>query len=210
MKYIILCGGVYPTITPRHLWEIHGEPIVKRTIRLLRECGIEDISISSRDERFEGLGVPVIKHKNDFDYHNDKSYWLDAFPIFETPVCYIFGDVVFSRNAIEQIVNHETDSIQFYASGKPFAENYIKPWGEPFAYKVIDTEKFVRCINQAKQWQDEGKFNRMPVSWELWQVIQGTPINKIIQDYYVISDYTCDVDNEQDLRNIEIVVPKED
>ena len=42
MRYIIMCGGDYPTWeVPRQLTEIKGEPIVARTIRLLRKNGIK-------------------------------------------------------------------------------------------------------------------------------------------------------------------------
>ena len=41
MKYIIMCGGDYRNFTqPKQLFKINGEPIVTRTMRLLRECGI--------------------------------------------------------------------------------------------------------------------------------------------------------------------------
>ena len=54
MKYIILCGGMNSKEQksfdkPRHLLEIKGEPIVARTIRLLRENGVENIAISTDD-----------------------------------------------------------------------------------------------------------------------------------------------------------------
>ena len=82
MIYVILCGGVYKTNVPRQLWKIDGEPIVQRTIRLLEKCGVpkSNIYISTHDERFEKFGVSVIHHENNFNYADEKSYWLDAFP----------------------------------------------------------------------------------------------------------------------------------
>jgi molybdopterin-guanine dinucleotide biosynthesis protein A len=63
MKYIIMCGGTYRTFqTPRQLTEIDGEPIIVRTLRLLREHGVDDIAISSNDSVFEQFGVPVLRH----------------------------------------------------------------------------------------------------------------------------------------------------
>lgn len=211
MIYVILCGGVYKTNVPRQLWEIDGEPIVQRTIRLLKKCGVpkSNIYISTHDERFEKFGVSIIHHENNFNYADEKSYWLDAFPKIDDSVCYIFGDVVFSENAIRQIVKYNTNGIQFFASGKPFDLRYPKIWQEPFAFKVVDTERFFKCVEQAKQWQDEGKFDRIPISWELWQVIQETPINHVIQDYYIINDYTCDVDDVNDLRKMQTIIAKE-
>jgi len=37
---------------PKHLVEINGEPIIKRTVRLLKENGVNNIIITSRDERY--------------------------------------------------------------------------------------------------------------------------------------------------------------
>ena len=97
MKYIIMCGGTYPEWDkPRHLTKVCGEPIVKRTIRLLRENGVEDIAISATDKKhFRGLGVPVLVHDNPY-VMREEGAWVDAFYPEEKPVCYIFGDVVFS------------------------------------------------------------------------------------------------------------------
>ena len=54
MKYIIMCGGKYDLFTtPKQLTKINGEELVARTIRLLKENGIEDIAISSKDKRFD-------------------------------------------------------------------------------------------------------------------------------------------------------------
>ena len=65
MKYIIMCGGDYKKWKePKQIYELNGEPIVARTIRLLRECGIDDIAISSNNPVFEKFGVPVLSHIN--------------------------------------------------------------------------------------------------------------------------------------------------
>ena len=54
MNFIIMCGGTYPKWDrPKHLTELKGEPLVARTIRLLKEHGITDIAISSNSELFE-------------------------------------------------------------------------------------------------------------------------------------------------------------
>ena len=205
MKYIIMCGGKYPDwVTPKHLTKIKGEPLVARTIRLLREAGAEDIAISSNDSRFEQFGVPVLRHDNLYELGKAGTYWLDAFYPMDEPVCYIFGDVVFSRSAIQQIVDDKPeDSIQFYASAAPFPEEYIKPWAEPFAFKVYDTERFKWAIAATKELQDKGAFWRKPVSWELWQVIKGTTLNRILANYYMIRDFSCDIDKPEDVKKIE-------
>lgn len=207
-KIIIMCGGTYPKWDiPKPMTPIKGEPLVARTIRLLRENGITDIAISSNSELFEQFGVPVLKHENKYRLPLEgraTSPWLDAFYPMAEPVCYIFGDVVFSPEAIKTIVNTDTDSIEFFASAKPLPRIYPKHWAEPFAFKVKDTEQFFNAIEKTKTLDEQGLFKRQPVSWELWQVIKGTPLNKVDYTNYVrINDYTCDIDEPKDIKLFE-------
>lgn len=210
MKYIIMCGGFYPRWeTPRQLTEIHGESLVARTIRLLKENGVDDIAITAQDSRFEQFGVPVLHHDNSYiwgkDAIEDHSYWVDAFYPSDEPICYLMGDVFFSPFAIKSIVEYTGQDIMFFASALCNGKGYMKPWAEPFAFKVWNQIKFRDKIEQTKRLQDQGAFRRKPVSWELWQVIQGTVLNTIIMDYYAIDDYTCDVDSSEDAKRIELI-----
>lgn len=206
MKYIIMCGGIYPHWeTPRQLTEIHGEAIVARTIRLLRSKGVEDIAITAQDARFENFGVPVLHHENKYDYSdNGKSYWLDAFIPLDEPACYLMGDVFFSEFCIASIINYQQgEDIMFFASAFCHGKGYPKPWAEPFAFKVWNQKRFQEAISLAKMYQDQGKFRRRAVSWELWQVIKGTKLNEIAINYQVIDDYSCDIDQVGDIAQIE-------
>lgn len=210
MKYIIMCGGVYPRWeTPRQLTEIHGEALVARTIRLLKENGVDDIAITAQDERFNQFGVPVLHHENGYvwgkDAIEDHSYWVDAFYPSDDPICYLMGDVFFSPFAIRTIVEYTGEDIMFFASALCNGKGYTKPWAEPFAFKVFNQARFKEAIVTTKALQDKGAFNRKPVSWELWQVIKGTPLNVIAINYKSIDDYTCDVDTPADATMIEFL-----
>ena len=201
MKYILLCGGNYTNWkTPRQLVQLGKEKVIERTIRLLQENGIEDIAISTENPAFNELGYEIINRANSFvsDGVNTKGNWVDAFPLTEEPVCYVFGDVVFSARAIKTIVETETDDIEFFASAPPFALNYYKKYAEPFAFKVVNTEHFKEAIEETIRLKD--KFYREPIAWELWQVIKGTELNTIVTNYIKINDFTCDIDSEDDLK----------
>lgn len=211
MKYIIMCGGSYTNWqAPRQLTEICGEPIIARTIRLLRENGIEDIAISSNNPVFEGFGVPVLKHENGYTANGLRitgGYWCEAFYPTDEPTCYIFGDVVFSPEAIKTIVETETADIEFFASAPPFSSQYIKRWAEPFALKVVNTDHLKCAISLTKQYADRGLFRRKPIMWELWQVIRCASLNGIdYKSYVAINDYTCDIDQAEDAKLFEKIL----
>ena len=199
MKYIILAGrSVITSEVPKQLWKVGDEYIIGRTIRLLKKYGVEDIAISTHDDRFKQFGYKILRHNNPTTYDHP---WITAFYPSKEPCCYIFGDVVFSEEAIRTIVETETDSIEFFASAPPFRADYPKKWAEPFAFKVVDLKKFRESIEIVKQGLKEGKWNRDPIAWELWQVIKGTPWNKIdYTNFTVINDFTCDVDKIEDLK----------
>ena len=198
-----MCGGGYPNWhTARHLTKLtNGETIISRTIRLLKENGVEDIAISSNYDCFNNLGVPILRHNNPY-IQGKQSLWLDAFYPTDKPVCYIFGDVIFSPAAIKKIVETQTTDIEFFASAPPFAANYPKAHAEPFAFKVVNTKKFWEAVSTTRQLFLEHKIKRC-IAWQLWQVIKGTVLNHIdYTNYKVINDYTCDIDEETELTEL--------
>ena len=212
MKYIIMCGGDYKHWEkPRHLSVINGEELVARTIRLLKENGIKDINISSNNPVFEKFDVPVLKHKNNYSmlWHKAEGDWFDCFYPTDEPTCYILGDVYFSEEAIETIVNTDTDDIELFGSIPPFAPNYIKNHIEAFALKVTNIKHLKDSIEETRKLGKKGKFWRNPpIIWELWEVIKGNPLqtNKedtYIYDYTKINDYTCDIDWQEDIKKLE-------
>ena len=203
MKYIVMCGSTREPL--RHLSTIYGETLLYRTIRLLKENGIwsRDIRLTpSKDLRTillqDKLPSTLAIH------NNENKLWCDCFYPMNEPCTYLFGDVVYSPKAIKTIVETETEDIEFFASAPPFAKNYSKRWAEPFAFKVVDQEHFKNALQEVRKLESEGKFNRSPIAWETWQVIKGTPINKIdYTNYTVINDYTCDVDELSDIYKFE-------
>lgn len=206
MKYIIMCGGHYRKwYTPRQLTQVNGESIVERTIRLLRENGVEDISISSNNPVFKQFGLPVLVHENSYNsvaYNNSVGHWCDAFYPTNEPTCYVFGDVIFSPAAIKTIVETPTDDIMLFGSKPPFSDQYPKPWIEPFAFKVQDTDHLKRAVKETKKLDRMRKFKRKPIAWEVWSVIRGTDINAIDYSYTAINDYTCDIDYPYEVENV--------
>lgn len=218
MKYVIMCGGVYQQWeTPRQLTVVNGESIIARTVRLLIHNNVElqNIYVSTNNGVIENycnsVGIQVIWHsKNNWVVpkpHVSTGDWCDAFYPTGEPTTYLMGDVVFSPEAIKKIVNTQTDDIEFFASAPPFAPDYSKPWAEPFAFKVVDTDHLKQAQEECRYLHRLGKFRREPLAWEFWQVVKGTELNKIdYTNYTVINDYTCDIDVPSDAKKFERLI----
>jgi len=219
MKYIIMCGGKYSSFKKqRPLIEINGESLVNRTIRLLRELEVNDISISTglENNNFDDIGIPVYKFKNTYispSYNVSVGYWCDAFLKTNLPVCYLMGDVYYSKEALKQIVDTKTDDILFFGTDAPYAKCYPKKYQEPLAFKVVNQNKFHEACNEFRRLQDLGPekwpFSRIPISWELAQIIANKPLNKIIvrtSIFIGIHSFATDIDSEREATELEKIV----
>lgn len=207
-KIIIMCGGVYDTFEKhKALSVINGEPLIERTIRLLKENGINDIYISSNNEDFNKYGN-VLHHENNFKFENGivYGYWLDAYYPTNEQVIYLHGDVYYSENAIKKILNLNPKVNTFI--GNEIARNKEHyNWGEPFGYIVVNQEEFRKGIEKTKQLQDEGKLERgYALSWELYRVLNNIDPNKqyiIDETYLSIDDETIDIDAPWQIKELE-------
>ena len=209
MRYIIMADSrnASPFEIPRQLIEINGEPLVARTVRLLKENGIDDIIITAHDKRFDNLGATRYEPKhNVYDPFTAEGYWLNAFTIelLDRPVTFLNGDVYYSENAIKTIVETDTDSTLFFCTYKNKDSRYIKPWDEPLGYKVVDYELFKRKIDEVKKLKDEHVCWREPIVWELYRVINGQCVNehKMTKNYVAINDESCDIDYIEDIEKL--------
>lgn len=212
MLHVIMCGGSYSHFEkPKALTVVKGEKLVKRTIRLLTEKGvdIDDIKISTNNPGFEDLGVEILHHDNSFKLSYDENgnekiegYWLDAFIPLDEPVCYLFGDVFFTEKAIKTIVNNR------YLGNTLFGtiNTDLKSWNEPLAYKVEDPESFFKGIEEVKSMYDRGECKRHPIVWELYRYLNGIDINKhfmLVETYVHVPDGGMDVDKLDQVKLIE-------
>ena len=204
-KVIIMCGGVYDNFTtPKPLSVINGETLLERTIRLLKDRGIDDISISSNDintyfKYIRMYDVKLKSHKNTYKYVDGKvsGYWVDAYYPLDEPCIYLHGDVYYSEAAIDKIINLNPKVNTFI--GNEVARNpEHKNWGEPFGWIVVNQSDFRNGIEKTKRLQDEGKLERgYAISWELYRVLNNLDPNKqYINDetYLSIDDETIDID----------------
>lgn len=219
MKYVILADISVDFETPRQLTKINDEPLIARTIRLLKENNVEDILVTSHDKKFDNLGAIRYEAKYNYyipnydDYKKTKGYWLNAFPIelLNQPICFLFGDVYYSEEAIKTITTTKTDSTLFFCSYENNSKYYIKHHDEPLAYKVVDYKLFKKHINKVKKMKDKGLCCREPIVWELYRSINNQDINihEMTQNYVVINDISCDIDKIDDIEKLKDAIRRQ-
>ena len=194
-----MCGGVYDNFKEhKALSTINGEKLIERTIRLLKENGINEYYISSNDDNFNKYGN-VLHHENSYKYENGKNsgYWVDAYYPTLEPTIYLHGDVYYSEDAIKKILNLNPSVNTMLGNQYALNENHDKV-GEPFGWIIVNQEEFRKAIDKCKKLQDENKIDRgYAISWELYEVLNNHDINDFIiteDTYYAIADETDDVD----------------
>jgi choline kinase len=198
---IIMCGGTYNDFKEhKALSIINGERLIERTIRLLKQNGIEDIYISSNDNAFNKYGN-VLHHNNTFKEVNNKieGYWVDAYYPTDKPCIYLHGDVYYSEDSIKKILNLNPKINTFIGNQYALNKEHIKV-GEPFGWIIVDQKRFRKAIEETKRLYDNGKCQRHPISWEVYQVLYGHNINDFIieeESYLAIMDETDDIDSPE-------------
>ena len=184
MRYVIMCAGDgkrwnnYLGI-PKHLIEINGETLLKRTTRILKKYGI-DYVITGSDKRYAKYGCLIPQTKHDCE--------IDRYEEFNEPVCYLYGDVYYTEEALKTIIETNTDNILFFGSDC-----------EIFAVKVKNIESFYVLKELVKNYYLKGRIDRC-IGWEIYRCMHNIPFNEhlITDDYIYILDGTDDIDFPED------------
>ena len=185
MIYVIMAAGKgkrwnnYLGI-PKHLIEINGETLLERTSRLLKENGITNYIITGNDNRYSKYGKLVAQTNNDCE--------VDRFEVSNEPVCYLYGDVFYTENAIKTIINTKVKDIMFLGSDQ-----------EIFAIKVKELDLFYEHKDRVKKLYLNKKINRC-IGWEVYRSLNNIPFEEHIINnrYTLIMDETDDIDYPED------------
>ncbi|MCP3684950.1 MAG: NTP transferase domain-containing protein [bacterium] len=112
---------------PKHFIPIEGEPLIKRTIRLLRERSIEGIHVVGPDDDryripYTDLFIPVKQGGGLDKFLNSAELWNK-----EGRTLVIYGDVYFTDEAMDTIINYEEKEWRLFCSfnhGECFAQSF--------------------------------------------------------------------------------------
>ena len=187
---------------PKHLVNIEGEILVHRTARQFAERGCCVVIIGA-DERYRYPGAELYIPRDD-----ERQVELDKFLVGKhlwgpDRTILAFGDVYFTDEAIDSIVNDES-RFRFYLrqQGSKLTGKLAK---EMFAVSFTDETKH-RLFSVVEKLKEEGRVTKAG-GWSVFrQIVTGTTIigggNYIFKDpelFVDIDDWTEDFDFPRDL-----------
>ena len=121
LKVLIPCAGVSLRWNnhlglPKQLAPLpdKGATILGRTVRLLQEFGVEQIHVITHDEEIKaGIQGVSILYPSSRKHLTDSI--LSAKSLWQGKTIVLLGDVVFSRRAVETILN-DRNALRFYGT----------------------------------------------------------------------------------------------
>ena len=153
-------GGV-----PKQLIVINDETLLNRMCRLLKENGIDDITIVGPFENEYAKNIRFENCKDKIDL------WTRVAKESKEPFFILDGDIYYTEEIIKDAVNRETTSFLHWLC--PHMNKFTgKPWEEGYLFKVVDVEGW---INKLTKLQDE--------------INKG---NIQLKSGWVIKNYLCD------------------
>lgn len=210
-KYIIIAAGEATRWgnhlgVPKHFAVINGEPIIKRTVRQLRERDVaqDDIFVVSKDYELSGVVnvYPKLNHKNaEADkFLSSRGYWSK-----HGRTVILLGDVYFTDNAIDKIMNDMNRNWTFYCRPEPH-EKYGYPWGEGFAVSFYpkDIRTAENKLHKITEVYRRGDLKRCG-GWEWARAMANMNLTKHYNElnvYTIISDATNDIDFPDDYERL--------
>ena len=192
---------------PKQLIKIEGEPILFRTIRLLKENKFEVYVTVPEKGYFGDLGVEEIVGKSDLEI--DK--FLNAEE--ESGAVFLWGDCYFTEDAIKKIADNKEDLMFFgrgggsNLTGKRYGELFAVKTNKEFFKKAQELEKNKHKMQRCASWElyayiTTGKI--YPSAWGPQKSQRDKDGNciadpaKIAKHFTTIDDYTDDFDYPAD------------
>ncbi len=194
MRFVIMADGQgtrwnnYMGV-PKHLALVDGEPVLGRTVRLLRETAADsEIIITSHDPRYEFDGATRHEPENNV-------YEIDRFTteLVCDDMCFLYGDTVYDRDVLADIAASDVNDILFYGNSKSVV-----------AVRIGDAEFFRKHFNRVRNLFIEGEIEKCK-GWQIYQSVTGQDLTEkpVIGDKFVVVDEkTTDINTPEEYKNI--------
>lgn len=211
---IVLCAGPDNKWNnylgaPKHFAPVDGEPILHRTVRLLKERGVDNIYISGPDARYLIEGTTLVTPPKDIDEENpalgstfyQTHYWWHP----QGRTILLLGDVYFTEAAMDTIVGFKDNEWQMFCRFNGSALT-LSPYGEPFAVSFWPDHHadIMRATDTVRRLlEDKNNHVWRQGIWEYYRVMAGSP-DRLVNAHIdwgrrtEIDDWTDDFDTPKE------------
>lgn len=191
MKYVIMADGKGTRWNnyldkPKHLIEVEGETLLKRTVRLIHDVDKDaEVIITSHNPEYEVEGAARYEPKNNV-------LEIDRFTeeLVDDNVCFLYGDTFYSKEAMETIFNTKTDEIIFFGNEKSIV-----------CVKIADGDIFRKHFIRVRNMFIKGEC-KTAKGWQVYRSYVGIDMEDrtICGSFIRIEDKTRDFNCPEDLK----------
>lgn len=180
---------------PKQLIPIRREPLLYRTVRLVRENGIVDVRIVTHDPRLRVEHCGVFRPRR---YRWTAETLLSTRHLWSARTLVLLGDVFYSDQAMDRIVNW-SEPIAIFGRRGPNEYTGCRH-GELFAISVDETMAHVlqEAASRAVGHAECGAWGNL---WDVYYCLVGLPLDSARTDdrvFQQIQDLTDDFDTPED------------
>lgn len=169
MKYIIMSDGRMSRwqkgTTLKHLLPIGSETVLERLVRQLREQSPSpepEIIITSHNPAYEVAGARRYEPQNNV-YEIDRFTW----ELIDDEVCFLYGDTVYSDQAVQRILSLEGEPLCFVADRHSIV-----------AVKVFDAGVMRSNIAHVREAYRSGLISDCR-GWQVYLSYVGLPLDQV-------------------------------
>ena len=210
-KIVILAGGDSERFGgPKHLSEILGEPLLKRTLRLLIELCSHEITVVTPPNLLAAYSVIENEQITYLERSGpclQKLVQIEPLLVGADHYSVLLGDVFFTRQALNSIIANDSKEVVFYCRYGPSLVSE-RNWGEIFGLSFSNSlkDELIEAARMAHAFFRHGLVSRDAI-WEVAKLYGGVPINLLqthpkLESYFEINDHTDDVDYPEDVARI--------
>ena len=174
---------------PKHLLTVGGETLLARLVRQIHSLEPEaEIIITSHDPRYEVSGAVRYEPQNN-RIELDRFTW----ELIGDGVCFLYGDTVYSDEAVRTICGAQTDTLLFAGSRKSIV-----------ALKVGDGERMKALVEQVRTDYEAGKLAECK-GWQIFEYHTGLSRDRVehCPCFLLISDGTRDFNKWEEYRTFQ-------
>lgn len=192
----------------KHLVEIDGEPLLKRTVKQAKKY-CKDIYITTNTEEYKTRGAKLYFPQNNT---HEIDRFLSNEEIWTNDTVFLYGDVYYTDNAIKKIFSKSTKTYHYFGRYKESTTGG-KNHAELFAIRIKSKSKFKEACLEVKKGQNGW-------GWLTYRYLMGENPNITarelrewlketkLKNFTEIDDETDDFDTKQDYQSFINRIPR--